>query len=173
MKKIIMAAFAAFFASGSTAALADSATFTTATTTGCPLCIVVDPTGLTVTALGHQLPNGWDVRAGNGGLYLANGVGASFTLPAVNYPGKSFDLGGLKLFAFGRTGTPTPVTLTLYAYHFGNPIADTVQVTFNSQVVQTLTLTDPRLKNVDTLVMRYDTLQIRYFYVIQADFTPH
>jgi len=173
VKAFSAAAVAAFFAFGAETALADSATFTTATTVGCPLCVTTDPTGLTVTALGHLLPNGWDVHSGTGGLYLANGTGGSFTLPSPTYPGKSFDLNALKLFALGQTPSPAPVTFTLYAYHFGSPVADTVQVTINSRVVQNVPLADPRLTNIDTLVVRYDTLQVRYVYFIQADFTPH
>jgi len=164
-------AFAAFAALASAPAFADTATFT-GTTTGCPNCSSVDAaTGLTVTALGHSLPNGWDVKTGSSGLYLANRTGAVFTLPNATFPGKTFDLTGLKLFAYGAIGATLPVTL--YAYHFGNPIADTIQINVSSRAVQTLTLTDPRLQGVDTLVLRYDPLQISYLYVIQMVYTPH
>lgn len=168
-----IATLTAFFAFGGATALADTATFTTATTTGCPNCSATDSTGLTVSALGHLLPNGWDVQTSKNGLYIANHDGGVFTLPAPTFPGKTFDLTGLKLFAMGQTSTTSPVTFTLYAYHFGNPIADTVQVTVNSRAVQDVTLSDPRLLNIDTLVVRYDPLQVRYVYFIETRFTPH
>jgi hypothetical protein len=172
MKFLKGSAIAAFVMALSASALADTATFT-GTTAGCPNCISTDAPGLTVSAMGHQLPNGWDVQTSANGLYLANRTGAVFTLPNATFPGKTFDLTGLKLFATGYTSTPAPVTFTLYAYHFGNPVADTVQVTVNSRAVQTVTLNDPRLLGVDTLVVRYDALQIKSFYVIQMVFTPH
>ncbi|QGM46365.1 hypothetical protein [Methylocystis heyeri] len=167
------AALAAFFALAAATAHADTATFTTATTTGCPNCTAVDATGLTFSALGHQLPNGWDIQTSKNGLYIANNDGGVFTLPAATFPGKQFDLTGLKLFVTGQSSTSTPVTFTLYAYHFGNPIADMVQVTVNSRVVQNVTLTDPRLLGIDTLVVRYDPLQVRNVYFIETRFTPH
>lgn len=164
-------ACAALAAMASAPAFADTATFT-GTTTGCPNCASIDvTTGLTVTALGHSLPNGWDVKTGSSGLYLANRTGGVFTLPSAAFPGKTFDLTGLKLFAYGAIGATLPVTL--YAYHFGNPIADMIQLNVSSRAVQTLTLTDPRLQGVDTLVLRYDPLKISYLYVIQMTYTPH
>jgi hypothetical protein len=167
------AALAAFLAFAGAPAHADTATFTTATTTGCPNCSATDATGLTFSALGHQLPSGWDIQTSKNGLYIANNNGGVFTLPAATFPGKQFDLTGLKLFALGQSSTSTPVTFTLYAYHFGNPIADIVQVTINSRVVQDKPLSDPRLTNIDTLVVRYDPLQVRYVYFIETRFTPH
>ncbi|WP_166141057.1 hypothetical protein [Methylosinus sp. RM1] len=167
-------ALATFVAFSASTALADTATFTAAAPlTGCPNCTATDGTGLVVSALGHLLPNGWDVRTGNGGLYFANRTGGVFTIPASNFPGKSFDLTGLKLFAYGASSMSTPVTFTLYAYHFGIPTADTVLVTVDSQAIQDVTLSDPRLQNIDTLVVRYDPLQIRYVYFIETRFTPH
>ncbi|MBY6240895.1 hypothetical protein [Methylosinus sp. Sm6] len=166
-------ALATFVAFSASAALADTATFTSAPLTGCPNCTATDSSGLVVSALGHLLPNGWDVRTGNGGLYFANRTGGVFTIPASNFPGKSFDLTGLKLFAYGATSMSMPVTFTLYAYHFGIPTADTVQVTVNSQATQDVTLSDPRLRNIDTLIIRYDPLQVRYVYFIETRFTPH
>ncbi len=151
---------------------AETAGFT-GTTSGCPNCVSTDATGLTVSAMGHLLPNGWDVQTGSSGLYIANRTGAVFTLPNSTFPGKTFDLTGLKLFALGQSSTTALVTFTLYAYHFGNPVADTVQVTVNTRAVQTVTLTDPRLLAVDTLVVRYDPLQVKYVYFIQMAFTPH
>ncbi len=172
-KYLAATALATFFAFGGTAALADTATFTTAPLTGCPNCSATDSTGLALSALGHLLPNGWDVKTGSSGLYFANSTGGVFTLPASSFPGKTFDLTGLKLFALGQTSTSAPVTFTLYAYHFGNPIADMVQVTVNSRVVQDAPLSDPRLQNIDTLVVRYDPLQVRYVYFIETRFMPH
>jgi hypothetical protein len=169
-KSLKTLACAALAALASAPAFAATATFT-GTTTGCPNCASVDvTTGLTAAALGHQLPNGWDVKTGSSGLYLANRTGGVFTLPNATFPGKTFDLTGLKLFAYGAVGATLPITL--YAYHFGNPIADTIQVNVSSRAVQTLTLADPRLQGVDTLVLRYDPLQISYVYLIQMTFTP-
>lgn len=167
---VVLAASIAF---GGTMALADTATFTTATTTGCPNCSTTDSTGLTVSALGHQLPTGWDVQTSRNGLYIANRTGGVFTLPAAAFPGKTFDLTGLKLFATGQSRTPTPVAFTLYAYHFANPIADVVQMTIYTNVVKDTPLSDPRLLNIDTLVVRYDPLQVRNVYFIETRFTPH
>lgn len=171
-KSLMLLAFPVFAALASTPAFADTATFT-GTTTGCPNCSSMDASGLTVSALGHLLPNGWDVKSGANGLYIANRSGAVFTLPNATFPGKVFDLTGLKLFALGQTSTTAPVTFTLYAYHFGSPIADTIQVTIPTRSVQTVTLSDPRLLGVDTLVVRYDPLQVSYVYFIQMSFTPH
>jgi hypothetical protein len=176
MKKtyVGLAALIGFFGLGdATAALADTATFTTTTVTGCPNCAATDSTGLTVNATGHLLPVGWDVRADANALYVANGAGAVFTLPDQNWPGKSFDLTGLKLFATNRTTeTTAPVTYTLYAFHFANPIADVVQITVNSRAVQDVPLNDPRLTNIHTLVVRYGP-EIGYSYFIETRFTPH
>jgi len=162
-----------YIAVGGGVALADTATFAAAPTTNCPNCVATDTAGLAVSALGHLLPNGWDIQTSVNGLYIANNNGAVFTLPNATFPGKSFDLTGLKLYVLGQTSTTAPVTFTLYAYHFGNPIADIVQVSVNTRAVQTLTLTDPRLLGVNTLVVRYDPLQVRYFYVIGMTYTPH
>lgn len=159
---------AAYAALGVPVALADTATFTAAPVSGCAACTATDTTGLVVAAQGHLLPGGWDVKTGSSGLYIANGIGGIFTLP-----GKTFDLTGLKLFATNRTTTTTaPVTYTLYAFHLGNPIADTVQVTINSRVVRDVPLSDPRLLNIDTLVVRYGP-EIGYSYFIETRFTPH
>lgn len=168
-----LAALIGFFGFGAASAFADTATFTSATVAGCPNCTATDSTGLTVNATGHQLPVGWDVKADSNALYIANGAGAVFTLPYQNWPGKSFDLNGLKLFATNRTTTTTaPVTYTLYAFHFANPIADVVQITINSRAVQDVPLTDPRLQNIDTLVVRYGP-EIGESYFIETRFTPH
>jgi hypothetical protein len=148
-------------------ALADTAKFNT-TVTGCPACQAVDSTGLVAQASGQLLPNGWTVKAGANGLYVANGIGAVFTLP-----GKTFDLTGLKLFATNAyTKTTAPVTITLYAFHPGNAIADMVQIRYNSRVVSDLPLTDPRLNAIDLLVASYGP-EIGYNYFIETRFTPH
>jgi hypothetical protein len=173
MKYVGLVALIGFFGLGAATASADTATFASAPATGCPYCTATDTTGLTVTALGHLLPNGWDVRAGNYALYLNNHDGAVFTLPGQNFPGKSFDLTGLKLFATNRaTSTTAPVTYTLYAFHFGNPIADVVQITINSRVISDVPLTDPRLLDIDTLVVR-PGLEVGYTYFVETRFTPH
>jgi len=150
------------------ASLADTATYRTAVTTGCPMCTAADATGMVVTATGHLLPTGWDVKTSTNGLYVANRIGATFTIP-----GKTFDLTGFKLFATNVfSSTTAPVTYTLYAFHLGNPIADVVQVTINSRVVRDLPLSDPRLTNVESLVVRYGP-EVGYTYFIETRFTPH
>jgi len=170
IRKLLTTAVAASGLAVAAPALAATATFT-GPTTGCPACVTVDASGMTASALGHQLPTGWDVTSGANSLYLANRTGAAFTIPNATFPGKTFDLTGLKLFAYGYV--LGPVTLTLYAFHFGNPVADTVQLTVNTRAVQTLTLNDPRLTGVDTLVLRSDALAVKYMYVIGMTFTPH
>lgn len=168
MKTLRFAAALSFATlAGAGLALADTAKFNT-TVTGCPTCQAVDATGLVAQASGQQLPNGWTVKAGANGLYVANGRGAVFTLP-----GKTFDLTGLKLFATNiYSRTTTPVTMTLYAFHPGNPIADMVQLSYNSRVVRDVALTDPRLTSIDMLVASYGT-EIGYNYFIETRFTPH
>lgn len=162
------AALLAFTGIAPAAALADTATFTTAITSACPSCTARDTTGLVVAATGQQLPTGWTVKTSANGLYVANHIGATFTLP-----GKSFDLTGFKLFATNAfSSTTAPVTYTLYAFHLGNPIADVVQVTINSRVVRDLPLSDPRLTNIESLVVRYGP-EIGYSYFIETRFTPH
>lgn len=168
MKSFGLAAMAALAGLWTSTAFATTATFATAPVAACPVCTAVDSTGLVVTATGHQLPNGWDVKTSVNGLYIANGIGGVFQVP-----GKTFDLNGLKLFAINNTSsTTTPVTYTLYAFHLGNPIADVVQVTINSRVVRDVPLTDPRLLNIDTLFVRYGP-EIGYSYFIETRFTAH
>jgi hypothetical protein len=167
-----LAALISFFAFGAASAYADTATFTSATVTGCPNCAAIDSTGLTVNATGHQQSVGWDVKTGANGLYVANGAGAVFAIPNQNWPGKSFDLTGLKLAATNKIAATAPVTYTLYAFHFANPIADVVQITINPGAVQDLALSDPRLTNIHTLVMRYGP-EIGDSYLVEATFTQY
>jgi hypothetical protein len=148
-------------------ALADIATYKTAVVSGCANCSATDTTGMIVNATGHLLPNGWDVKTSTNGLYIANRIGGTFTIP-----GKSFDLTGMKLFATSLTSSTTaPVTYTLYAFHLGNPIADQVQMTINSRVVRDVTFSDPRLTNIESLVIRQN-YDIGYTYFIEMRFTP-
>jgi hypothetical protein len=163
------AALIGFLNFGAATASADTATFKLASMTGCPNCTATDSTGLIVTALGHLLPNGWDVRADNYALRVANRNGVVFTLP-----GKTFDLTGLKLFATNQASSTTaPVTYTLYAYHLNNPVADVVQFQTNSRVIVDMPFTDPRLTNIDTLIVRYGPEVVGYGYFIETRFTPH
>lgn len=167
-KLLALSVVAACSGLASVSALADTATFTAAPVSGCPVCTAKDTTGLVVSATGTLLPNGWDVKTGSSGLYIGNRIGGVFTLP-----GKTFDLTGLKLFATNVfSSTTAPVTYTLYAFHLGNPIADVVQVTINSRVVRDVPLSDPRLTSVDTLVVRFGP-EIGYSYFIETRFTPH
>jgi hypothetical protein len=169
IKYVGLAALIGILSFGTAPASADTATFKLAPMTGCPNCTATDSTGLTVTALGHLLPNGWDVRADNYALRVANRNGVVFTLP-----GKTFDLTGLKLFATNQASpTTAPVTYTLYAYHIGNPVADVVQFQTYSRVVVDTPFSDPRLTNIDTLVVRYGPEVVGYGYFIETRFTPH
>lgn len=164
-----------------TTASADTATFASATITGCADCRGADSTGLVVSATGHSAPGGWDVYASSRDhLYVSNGIGALFKLP-----GRTFDLTGLKLFATNRsTSTTAPVTYTLYMWHLGNPIADVRQITINSRVQAdppltitdpanpSATIPDPRLQNVESLYVAYGP-EIGKNYFIEVRFTPH
>jgi hypothetical protein len=122
-------------------AFAKTATFAIAPIAACPVCTAVDSMGLVVTATGHQLPNGWDVKTSVDGLYIANGIGGVFS-------GSRQDLRSQRPEALRHqqhVKHDDAVTYMLYAFHLGNPIADVVQVTINSRVVHDVPLTDPRL----------------------------
>ncbi len=166
-KTLALAAMTAFASFGAGAAFATTATFTTAPVTGCPVCTATDATGLVVTATGHQLPNGWDVKTGSSGLYIANGVGGTFRHT------RPFDLTGMKLFATNNTtSTTAPVTYTLYAHHPGNPIADMVSLTINSRVVRDVAFSDVRLQNIDSLDVAFGSM-VGYTYFIETRYTLH
>ncbi len=166
-KILLLAASTALASIGGTSAFATTATFTAAPVTGCPVCTATDATGLVVTATGHQLPNGWDVKTGSSGLYIANGVGGTFR------QARPFDLTGMKLFATNNTtSTTAPVTYTLYAHHPGNPIADMVSLTINSRVVRDVSFSDVRLQNIDSLDVAFGSM-VGYTYFIETRYTLH
>lgn len=164
MKQILKWASAGLLVFGSSAAMADTATFGNANVWyGTNTFTAVDiPSGLEADAAAAQDARGvWNVWTNPiDHLTVANNTdpanpgGVTFS-----YPGRTFDLTALKLFGY-YFGNPRAAGKTLQynilAYHPGNPTPVVVTFTIKSLAAPVTKIwNDPRLQGLDKAVIQF------------------
>lgn len=162
-------------------ASAENATFTapgtyTYDSTGAAISYTgTDPiTGLQAEGENYQFFNGLNTvhSSVSEHLYVANGIGVTFTLP-----GRTFDLLSMRMTGKRAYNPRIRATLlyTIYAYHPGNPVPDAVPFTLVSTagpVVKSFTADASRLQNIERAVISFDQWSgLTYF--IDVNFTAH